>query len=196
MHSSTWLPPAATAAVTVLTTLTVASAPAPVPSDPANPLPVMEAFMADIDQVERKLVALAEAIPEDMYDWRPADGVRSFSEVLLHLAADNYFIPAATGVPAPESTGILEDSYESVQAYEGRTVSREQALAELRESFEHLDSAMGAVDEAALADTVELFGQEFTGLRLWVLTTTHLHEHLGQLIAYARTNGVAPPWSG
>jgi hypothetical protein len=43
---------------------------------------------------------------------------------------------------------------------------------------------------------LSVFGSSMTGLDLWVLTTTHLHEHLGQLIAYARSNGVVPPWSG
>ena len=60
----------------------------------------------------------------------------------------------------------------------------------------------GNVQLAALAETltklgdqVKMFGQSFTTQKLWVSGTTHLHEHLGQLIAYARTNGVKPPWS-
>lgn len=198
MRSFTWLTGAAVAAFALVPAHALsptAAATAAVP-DGAKPGPVMEALMSDIDQLESKLVALAEAIPEEAYDWRPGEGVRSVSEVLVHLAADNYFIPTAVGVAAPEATGIQGDSYATVQAYEGRSVTREQALRELDESFRHLDAVMAGVDEATLHETVDLFGQEATAIRLWVLTTTHLHEHLGQLIAYARTNGIAPPWSG
>src|SRR5690606_42084896 len=62
-------------------------------------------------------------------------------------------------------------------------------------SFVHLRAAMEGTDEAFLGRTVDLFGNQMSGLDLWVMTTTHLHEHLGQSIAYARSNGVVPPWS-
>ena len=180
----------------VLVALVVAFSPAPMAhAVAAKPGPVLQALMEDIDQVEEKILGLVEAMPAEAYDWRPAEGVRSVSEVLVHMAADNYFIPALSGTPAPEATGIRGDSYQSVQAYEGRTVPREQALAELRDSFRHLDEVMGAADEARLGEPLSVFGRESTHLKLWVLTATHLHEHLGQLIAYARTNGVTPPWS-
>lgn len=161
-----------------------------------NPRPVMEALARDLEQVEEKMVSLAEAIPASSYDWRPAEGVRSVSEVLVHVAADNWFFPTAVGVPAPEATGILADDYPSIQEYEARTMTPDEAVAAMRESFRHLEEAMAAVDDAGLHEPMEFFGQEYTPLQLWVLATTHVHEHLGQLIAYARTNGVVPPWSG
>jgi uncharacterized damage-inducible protein DinB len=99
------------------------------------------------------------------------------------------------GVAAPASTGIKPDDYPSVQAYETRTVTKAEALAAMRASFAHLRAAMGQTDEALLRRELTVFGSSMTGLDLWVLTTTHLHEHLGQLIAYARSNGVVPPWS-
>lgn len=171
--------------------------PAALNADAARAPAVIEALMADVDEVERKLVALAEAIPDDAYDWRPMEGVRSVAGVLMHVAADNYFIPAAAGLgDAPAATGITGDSYSSVQAYENRPVSKQEALQELRQSFRNLDQVLAGVDENSLEETFALFGQDFTGLRLWILTTTHLHEHLGQLIAYARSNRVTPPWSG
>ena len=114
---------------------------------------------------------------------------------MIHVAADNWFLPAAVGVAAPEATGIKANDYPSVQAYEARSMSKAEALSAVRESFAHLRTAMEAADDAQLARTLNLFGSEMTGVDLWVVTTTHLHEHLGQLIAYARSNGVVPPWS-
>lgn len=156
---------------------------------------IMEALLADIEQAESKLIALAEAMPASSWNWRPAEGVRSVGEVILHIAADNYFIPAFTGVAAPAETGIVVTSYPSVQAFESRELGKAEAIAEMRVSFEHLKRVMRGVDEAGLGATLDVFGTQMTGLRLWVLTATHLHEHLGQNIAYARSNGVVPPWS-
>ncbi len=157
--------------------------------------PVVEALLRDIETVEEKMIALAEAIPEAQFDWRPAEGVRSVAEVITHVAADNYFLPTAAGVAAPAATGIQSGDYASVQAYEGRTMSKAEAIAAMRDSFAHLRAAMEKTDDAFLGSTLDLFGSQMSGLYLWVLTTTHLHEHLGQSIAYARSNGVVPPWS-
>lgn len=156
---------------------------------------VIDALLRDLAMAEQKLMALAEAIPEDKYGWRPAEGVRSVGEVLMHIAADNYFLPTAAGTAAPASTGIKAGDYPSVQAYESRTATKAEAMQTMRTSFAHLRATMERADDAFLAKRLNLFGMDMSGLDLWVLTTTHLHEHLGQLIAYARSNGVAPPWS-
>jgi uncharacterized damage-inducible protein DinB len=162
----------------------------------ASPAPaVMEALMRDIATLEGKLLGLAEAIPEDKYDWRPGEGVRSVREVLTHVAADNYFLPTFAGVAAPEATGIKSGDYPSVQAYEKRSANKAETLQALRESFAHLRTAMQSADEAFLDESIDVFGTAMSGLDLTVMTTTHLHEHLGQAIAYARSNGIVPPWS-
>lgn len=146
-------------------------------------------------QVETKIVGLASAMSAAQYGWRPAEGVRSVSEVLLHVAADNYFLPAVLGIPAPAATKIVVDDFATVQAYENQQLDRDATIAELQASFEHLKRAMAEVPEARMAETVTVFGQEFTVRAFLLLATTHVHEHLGQMIAYARSNGVAPPWS-
>lgn len=162
---------------------------------PAGAPAVMEVLLQDIQSVEEKLTALGEAIAEEDYAWRPGEGVRSVGEVLMHVAADNYFLPTISGTAAPAATGIKSGDYASVQAYEGRSASKVEALAALRDSFAHLEAAMSESDQAMLDSSLNVFGNSMSGLQLWVLTTTHLHEHLGQLIAYARSNGVVPPWS-
>jgi hypothetical protein len=54
---------------------------------------------------------------------------------------------------------------------------------------------MSGVSEEKVGETIEAFGRKMTARSLWITTATHLHEHLGQLIAYARSNNVTPPWS-
>jgi uncharacterized damage-inducible protein DinB len=155
---------------------------------------VTQELLRDLRGVERKLIGLAEAIPEDRFGWRPMDGARSVTEVLMHVAAANYYMPAVGGVAAPDATGVTTD-YATAEAFQQRTVTRAEALQLLRDSFAHLRSAMSGTDEAFLKQTVSAFGGSGSGLSWWVMTTTHLHEHLGQLIAYARSTGVVPPWS-
>jgi hypothetical protein len=79
---------------------------------------VMTELVESIEAAEQKIVGLAEAIPADKFGWRPADGVRSVGEVVMHVAADNYLLTAIGGTPAPASTGIKADDYSTVQMYE------------------------------------------------------------------------------
>jgi uncharacterized damage-inducible protein DinB len=157
--------------------------------------PLSSDLVSAITSVEAKIVGLGEAMSAAQYDWRPGAGVRSVGEVLLHVAADNYFLPAVFGVAAPAATGINGSDYGAVQAYESRKLTRDATLTELRASFEHLRRAVASVPESRMNEPISVFGQNLTMRSYLLLTTTHLHEHLGQLIAYARSNGVAPPWS-
>lgn len=164
-------------------------------ADATHPPAAVASLLRDIATVEEKIISLAEAIPEDRYDWRPGPGVRSVLEVMMHIATDNYFLPTVAGVDAPAATAIKAGDYSSAQAYERRSVTKAEAIQALRDSFAHLRAAMEATDQTSLDRTLNVFGSEMTGFDLWVITTTHLHEHLGQSIAYARTNDVVPPWS-
>jgi uncharacterized damage-inducible protein DinB len=152
-------------------------------------------LLSDVTEAQRKFVDLAKAIPAEKYDWRPGAGVRSVGEVLRHVASDNYLIPAALGFKADASTGIKGEDYKTAQAFEAKKSTKEQTIADLEQSFTHLKESMRATPASKLGDPVKMFGQPFTMQRAWVLGTTHLHEHLGQLIAYARSNNVKPPWS-
>jgi uncharacterized damage-inducible protein DinB len=151
-------------------------------------------LLIDVGQVERKLLALARAIPEEKFGWRPGEGVRSVSEVVMHVASDNYLIPAALGFPADPATGIKGEDYKTALAFEKRTVTKAQAIAELEKSFAFLRQSLGATGPDRLTSSVTMFGQPFTMQQGWIMATTHLHEHLGQMIAYARSNNIKPPW--
>ena len=150
---------------------------------------------ADIEEVEKKMLDLARAIPEDKYAWRPAAGVRSVGEVLMHVAADNYLMPAAIGFPADPATGVKGSDYKTAVAFEKRTLDKAGTIAELEKSFAFVKKSLDGTSADKLNASVSMFGMSLTSQKAWIMTTTHVHEHLGQLIAYARSNGIAPPWS-
>ena len=112
----------------------------------------------------------------------------------MHIAADNYFFPAVMGVAAPAETGITKE-YPTAAAFEKKVLGRDALIAELQKSFDFLRSTMTAVPAAKMDEPVTMFGQKTTNRGVWIWRSRHLHEHLGQLIAYARSNNVTPPWS-
>jgi hypothetical protein len=156
---------------------------------------VMGDLIRDVSDVQKKIVDLAKAMPAATYEWRPTKGVRSTGETFMHVAADNYFLPAAMGSSAPAPTGISGKDYKTAAAFEKRTLTRDQIISELEKSFAFLKASMTGTPDAKLETSLDMFGAKTTTRRMWISTTTHLHEHLGQLIAYARSNNVTPPWS-
>lgn len=156
---------------------------------------LMGDLLKDVDDLHSKMVGLAKAMPADAQSWRPMAGVRSTEEVFKHVAADNYFLPAAMGIAPPADSGISGKDYKTTLAFEKRAMTREQILAELDKSFAFLKTSMKGMSDSQLNAALDVFGQKTTNRGLWISTVTHLHEHLGQLIAYARSNKVTPPWS-
>ena len=158
--------------------------------------PAMTAdLVKSVTQAEEKFIALAKVFTHANAVWRPAEGVRSTQEVLLHVAADNYFIPAAMGIAAPAATKITATDFNAVTAFEKQPLDQAATVAAIEASFDHLRDALGSISPARMNEKIQVFGQEFTVREFMLLTATHMHEHLGQLIAYARMNGVKPPWS-
>jgi uncharacterized damage-inducible protein DinB len=154
----------------------------------------MDDFMTDLAEVQEKLLGLANAMSAEQYAWRPGEGVRSVGEVFQHVTADN-FLMTAPYIDIPQWTAMDAADYSTVQAFESRDLDRAQIIEELEQSFAHIKSTMETMTDTKLAESVSFFGQTWTGHRVWVLALVHIHEHLGQSIAYARTNGVVPPWS-
>lgn len=141
---------------------------------------------SDISGSQDKIISLAEAIPAEKYTWRPEEGVRSVSEVLMHIAGANYFLMSLAGIEAPEGTS--EDMSKDV-------TNKDKILEALKTSFKDLHENLKKVSQGDLDKEVEMFGKKATIRNVIFVEMGHLHEHLGQLIAYARTNGVVPPWS-
>jgi uncharacterized damage-inducible protein DinB len=145
-------------------------------------------MQAAVDDAASKIVALAEAIPAEKFSWRPGAGVRSVSEVLIHVASGNMGIPGMAGVTRKPERALGRDAEKTV-------TSKAAVVAALKDSYAYLKLAAADVPDAALNDPVDMFGQKSTKRGVLVLLATHNHEHLGQMIAYARMNGIAPPWS-
>jgi len=141
---------------------------------------------ADFERTSGRVVQLAEAIPADKYGWRPADGVRSVSEAVMHVAAANFALASALGVAPPD--GVDLENLEKM-------TDRGQVLSTLKTSIEHAKKAFEGAEGTDFNRTVNAFGFEMPAARAVVILAAHSHEHLGQLIAYARSNGVVPPWS-
>ena len=147
-----------------------------------------------IEIAGEKMVALAEAMPQEAYAWRPAEGVRSVSEVYMHVAGTNYWFPTLVGGMPPESSGVTA-AYNTVPPME-QVTDKAAVVATLSASFEYLVDFVANAPADRLDEAIDMFGSATTVRGVLVETTIHLHEHLGQSIAYARTNGVTPPWSG
>jgi uncharacterized damage-inducible protein DinB len=154
---------------------------------PGDAEAVRTEILDSIGQAEEKLVALAEATPQEKLDWRPNDQVRSTAQVFLHVAAGNYFLPTFWGAQPPAGIDLrgLEDS----------TKDKAQVIAALKASYDHLRSVIKAVPAADMDRKVKAFGKEATVRSVFLALASHSHEHLGQSIAYARMNGIVPPWS-
>jgi uncharacterized damage-inducible protein DinB len=147
----------------------------------------MSDYAAEVDAVGKKLVELAQAEPADKYSWRPGPGVRSIGEVYMHVVGGNSTIPSFLG--AKRMDGITRDS-------EKQVTDKARIVDLLQKSIANAKAAGGTITEADLDKRVKTFGgREMTQRQVLMLIVTHMHEHLGQSIAYARMNGITPPWS-
>lgn len=152
------------------------------------PAGLRQEVIGHLDEAEKKLLALAEAIPADKFSWRPAPGVRSVSEVFAHVAGGNYFLLSKTGVPNPEGV--------DPRSFEKNATDKAKLTPLLKDSFAYVRGHIAKASDADLDKQVEFFGSKTTVRGLHLRLVSHAHEHLGQMIAYARSIGVAPPWSG
>jgi peptidylprolyl isomerase len=141
---------------------------------------------------EKQAMDLAKAIPEDKYDWRPAPGVRSIREVCLHIAYGNrLMLNIADGI---EKDALYKQIADQIKR-EGEKLTKEQVLAAMTEGFKAVRDALESATVGSLSRDIDFFGQATTRRAVLASLDVHIAEHLGQLIAYARMNGVVPPWS-
>ncbi len=144
-------------------------------------------LLAAFESSMQKFVALAEAMPADKFAWSPGEGVMEFGHVLSHVAHYNYAYPVqAMGTPAPAGIGL--DTLENVR-------SKDAVLALLRSSGDYARRTLQETPAAELVKGTRLYGRETQEWAVLLSMVAHMNEHLGQSIAYARMNGVVPPWS-
>jgi uncharacterized damage-inducible protein DinB len=144
--------------------------------------------LVDLQQLQKKYVDLAQAIPADKYTWRPEAGTRSVSELFLHVASANYGIPTMmTGTePAP---GFHREGFEK------STTDKAKIIEQLNDSFAYAIAAVKKMSNADFAKAEKKLGPDANDGDVIYILVTHNHEHLGQSIAYARMNGITPPWT-
>jgi uncharacterized damage-inducible protein DinB len=153
---------------------------------------VRKQFVADLDTLESKFLALAEAFPASKYSWRPAQGVRSVGEAFMHVASEFYvYAPMAYGAARSPVIPRGQDSFKKFESMS----TKDDVVKHLKEGFAYAKQSIAAIDEGQLTGSRKLFGGDHTIIETSFAMTDDLHEHLGQLIAYARMNGVTPPWS-
>jgi hypothetical protein len=150
-----------------------------------------EVQLADLRGMKDKFVSLSEAFPADKYDWRPMDGVRSYEEVVVLLINEGNAFPTQWGAPRP--AGVLADR--NAEAERLNKMDKTQLVAELGKSFDNLIGFVSRMDDATRNKEIRFFGQPVTTAGAVMMASGDMHEHLGQLIAYARMNRVVPPWS-
>ena len=165
--------------------------PAPAPTTPAPaPGPTFQADAAGVlGHVQKEMVSLAGAVPQNKFTWRPAKGVRSVSEVYLHAAGAAYWFGKQLGFQVPA------DVEAKMKDFEKSTTDRAKIEKALTDSFEWFAGNVKQMPDAELTKTVNLMGHDMTKRAVILVTMGHFQEHLGQSIAYARMNGVVPPWS-
>lgn len=138
-------------------------------------------------QYAGRVLQLARAMPADLYDWRPMEGVMSVQEVYTHIAHYNFRYPAQSlDIPPPD--GVDMDTIEGISG-------KEEVIAILEQSIRHLQEAVQQMPDSRLSASTELYGRTVNGQAVLMQLITHMSEHVGQSIAYARMNGVVPPWS-
>jgi uncharacterized damage-inducible protein DinB len=152
--------------------------------------------LLDLQQLQSRFTELAGAMPGDKLTWRPAEGVRSIADVYLHVAAANYGFPIYLGAPAKE--GFSKDPKESgaaFKSFEKSTADKDKIIEKLNASFDYARQSIDKLTDADWGKPVKEMGPEANMGDVVYLLVTHAHEHLGQSIAYARENGVIPPWT-
>lgn len=150
---------------------------------PLQAQPAVQAALAkDTAALSSKFTALAGAMA-GKYEWKPGEGVRSVGDVFNLIVMENGMLtgvltgtPRQSGRPAP-----ITDPAKMQEA--------------LRASYESLQKAITGLSESDLSTPVKLFGMDMTKQGAILFLLNDQHEHLGQSIAYARSNGIKPPWS-
>jgi uncharacterized damage-inducible protein DinB len=159
----------------------------------AQTKPAQDTMLSGIDELEKKCVGLAEAMPQEKYGWRPDAKARSFGAAAQHLAYSNYLLLAFTGEKEPSRSSV-EQKIEHHAKLEESVTEKTEIVKALQSSFRAVRESYKN-HEGNLNRTVMFAGKPVAVRDVYVSIVTHASEHLGQMIAYARMNGVTPPWS-
>jgi uncharacterized damage-inducible protein DinB len=144
-----------------------------------------EGYDGEWSHVSRQLIALAEATPPEKFSWRPAPGVRSIGEVYMHIAVANFYLLSVTGAKEPKVSVDMEKT----------VTAKADVIDWLKRSLAAVATARAHLKPGDLERKVSIYGKPVTVDGMYLRIIVHDNEHMGQLIAYARINGIVPPWS-
>lgn len=159
---------------------------APIMFPQAPPEGIWQGYDGEWRHASRQLIALAEATPPDKFAWRPAAGVRSTSEVYMHIAISNFYLLSVTG---PKMPADLKEGMEKT------VTSKTDVISWLKRSLDAVKEAHLAENPKDLQRKVRIADRDATVDGMYLRIIIHANEHMGQLVAYARMTGVVPPWS-
>jgi hypothetical protein len=143
--------------------------------------------LVDLEGVQKKFVDLANAVPTDKLTWRPSQDSRSFAEVFLHVAGERYGILALMGTTPPAGF--------DGKTFEKSTTDRARIVEELNKSWDFAQKAINGMSNADFAKLLPKLGPQANAGDVVYILVADAHEHLGQSVAYARENGIVPPWT-
>jgi uncharacterized damage-inducible protein DinB len=152
----------------------------------APPEGLWQGYDGEWKHVSKQLLDLAEATPQDKFAWRPAPGVRSTSEVYMHIALANFYLLSVTGPKMPA---------DAKEGMEKSVTAKADVINWLKRSLEAVKEAHASVTPNDLERKVHIADRDATVDGMYLRIIVHANEHMGQLIAYARMSGITPPWS-
>jgi hypothetical protein len=160
-------------------------------------------FLWEFEIAERQIVAIAECIPAERYDWRPVANARAFCEVFVHVATGSFMLLDAIGVIVPEDLypqlaadgdarflGLIRRNDELTTSVRDKSL----VVPLLKRSLQTVSQSFTEASDSELNRRLHFLGEETTVRRTYLRLLAHTHEHMGQMIAYLRFNGIAPPW--
>jgi len=143
--------------------------------------------LLDLQAVNKKCVDLAEALPAEKLTWRPSPDTRSFAEVLLHVAGERYGFLSMLGATPPEGF--------KAGGFDKSTIERDRIVEALNQSWDFTSKTINGMSNADFAKLLPKLGPQANEGDVIYLLVADAHEHLGQLVAYSRQNGIVPPWT-
>ena len=152
-----------------------------------DPITIRDEMLSHFQRSSYKISELARVMPADKFSWAPGEGVMQVGEVYMHIARYNFmYLDENLGIAPPNGF-----DYADIESIRDKEKVRE--IYEM--SVRHVNEQVGALTEAKLDGETELYGRTVQGWAVLLQLVSHMNEHVGQSVSYARMNGVVPPWS-
>jgi len=154
-----------------------------------------DALLTELETAERQLLAIANEMPAEKFGWRPDATARTVSEVLVHVAAGNFSLLAFLGHAAPSDIygDIVGEGEQRLWSAIHRNDELEKVVRDKGDAIKLLERSLQAVRESIKQPIGEALAEP-TLSKVYMRMIVHLHEHMGQMIAYTRMNGMSVPW--